>query len=728
MYTRVMHFINIHASKSILLCSSVIEHSNLFKSLTDSFTLPAGHIINVSRKNYNEACGLQFLTDYSVKENRVQLLNDLKGKYYTLSSLGSLILHIQNSMGMLFVKNSVKFSIYSLNGIMMIDYETAKNMELVASLMGKNCRLHLFKKVNYTNSPMGHRLLRQQLLQPSTDLNTIKLRQECINALILDQVSMKNIATILKSLCDVEKLISSFVKISKNNSNAPDYKIVNILAVKNILNQALNLRDLCKKFENPLFQIFCENFGQSDADFLLENIASLVNENCMFTKNSNIMKDSKFYCVNYGINGLLDAARSVCNSCEVEINNYIQMLSQTYSIPFKAKYTKGQGYTIAFNTSEAIDRSLPEILINKRRNSRLILCTTMDLLKMNDRYQECLTEIFLLSDQLLDGLTKLFSEHAKYFYVLSESFALLDVLVSLANYASSLQYFCFPEFTDTIAIQEAHHPIFESYVANNYYCYEGANFEIISGPNMSGKSTYIKQLGYIVVLAQIGSCIPAKYASLKIFDKIMSRINNNDDIESSSSSFFVEMKEMSTILQNHSPGSLILIDELGRGTSIHDGFSITFAICEVLIREKFFVYFVTHFLQLCDELDIYPNVVNLHFESTIGENHEISQTFIIQKGPTTETGYGIEFAIAKKLPHQLIEYAYKVAQHIESLKSQRGAYSFNSIVVKERNLKMRFFSKIRHLIIQTQSSKDTLMAILEENFRKLQQDLQDLQN
>ncbi|RXM92782.1 MutS protein-like 4 [Acipenser ruthenus] len=179
-----------------------------------------------------------------------------------------------------------------------------------------------------------------------------------------------------------------------------------------------------------------------------------------------------------------------------------------------------------------------------------------------------------------------------------------------------------PEFTDTLAIKQGRHPILERIsgqqpISNSSYISEGSNFILITGPNMSGKSTYLKQVALCQVMAQIGSFVPAEYASFRIADQIFTRIGVDDDFETNSSTFMVEMKEISYIIHNASDRSLIIIDELGRGTSAEEGIGICHAVCEFLLNFRAFTLFATHFLELCQLEALYPNVENHHMGVTL---------------------------------------------------------------------------------------------------------------
>ncbi|XP_069644467.1 mutS protein homolog 4 isoform X3 [Haliaeetus albicilla] len=264
-------------------------------------------------------------------------------------------------------------------------------------------------------------------------------------------------------------------------------------------------------------------------------------------------------------------------------------------------------------------------------------------------------------------------EHIHCLYKLSDIVSMLDMLLSFAH-ACTLSDYVRPEFTDTLAIKQGWHPILEKIamekpVSNNTYLTEGNNFVIITGPNMSGKSTYLKQIALCQIMAQIGSYVPAEYCSFRIAKQIFTRVGMDDDIETNASTFMKEMKEITYIIQNANEKSLIIIDELGRGTSAEEGIGICYAACEYLLNLKAFTLFATHFLELCHIDALYPNVENYHFEvqhmrSSAGNKEKIAYTYTLSKGYTEEKNYGLKAAEVSSLPLSVILDAKEITNHI----------------------------------------------------------------
>ncbi|TKS86444.1 MutS protein -like protein 4 [Collichthys lucidus] len=257
-------------------------------------------------------------------------------------------------------------------------------------------------------------------------------------------------------------------------------------------------------------------------------------------------------------------------------------------------------------------------------------------------------------------------EHIHCLYKLSDAVSMLDMLLSLAN-ACTISDYVRPEFTDTLAIKQGRHPILERMarqqpVSNNSYISEGSNFVIITGPNMSGKSTYLKQVALCQIMAQIGSFVPAEYASVRVADQIFTRIGVDDDFETNSSTFMLEMKEMSYIIHNVSERSLIIIDELGRWYQCRGRH-------RYLSLHLQFTLFATHYLELCQLETLYPNVENQHMEvqhTRSGDTgaESVVYTYLLNRGCTEERHYGLRAAEMTTLPSDIIQEAKTIASKV----------------------------------------------------------------
>ncbi|CAI8056057.1 MutS protein homolog 4 [Geodia barretti] len=269
-------------------------------------------------------------------------------------------------------------------------------------------------------------------------------------------------------------------------------------------------------------------------------------------------------------------------------------LSSKYNLPIKVCGSNSRGfymqlYTGAGAPPELDVDNLPSDFMKISKNRNTINFSTADLLRLNDRAQEATKEIYVMTNVVVNELIKDLRSNIGCLYKLAECVSMLDMLHSFAK-SCTLSSYVRPEFTDTLAVKQSRHPILDiisfNLVPNNIFASRESNFILITGPNMSGKTTYLKQVALLQIMAQVGSFVPAVYASFRVTSQIFSRVGSDDDISSNSSTFMLEMRELSYVLQNVSSNCLVIVDELGRGTSNEEGFGICHAVCEHLLTTK----------------------------------------------------------------------------------------------------------------------------------------------
>ncbi|XP_059139154.1 mutS protein homolog 4-like, partial [Physella acuta] len=381
--------------------------------------------------------------------------------------------------------------------------------------------------------------------------------------------------------------------------------------------------------------------------------------------------------------GLLDVARRTYSELVDDIHAIVQQLSETHKLALRTAYSSLRGFHIQMTAERGNSKyssdSLPPVFIKVTKFKNTLSFTTMDVIQQNERIKIALDEIYMMSNIIVSELLGSVHEHIGCLYQLSDIVSMVDLILSFAHAATVSSYVC-PEFTDTLAIKQGAHPMLkkvshDNLIANDTYSSEHRNFVVITGPNMGGKSTYLRQVALLQIMAQMGSFVPAQYASFRIADQIFSRLGSDDDMESNSSTFTLEMKETNYILQNITDNSLIIIDELGRGTSAEEGVGICWSISEHFLKTKAFTFFVTHFKQLTDLSKIYPNVANYFFEVHRVFNQEakcekVSYTHILSRGITPETHYGLKLAETSAFPASVIQDAIQIALQLDTLKQK----------------------------------------------------------
>lgn len=320
----------------------------------------------------------------------------------------------------------------------------------------------------------------------------------------------------------------------------------------------------------------------------------------------------------------------------------------------------------------------------------MIECQTLDLLKWNQKIMDSHDEVLQLSDRSIQNLIDDLRAEIAPLFKISDAIALLDVTASFAQLVT-MQDYCRPELTQTLAIKSGRHPIrekiyTEKYIPNDAFATRQSRFQIITGCNMSGKSTYIRSIALMTVMAQIGCFVPASYASFPIFHQLFARVSMDDSIEANVSTFAAEMREMAFILRNINNRSLVIVDELGRGTSTRDGLCIAIAIVEALIESGAIVYFVTHFHDLAKILAERSGVVSLHLSVEMNEADKMKMLYKVANGVVQEQHYGIALAKVVDLPPDVLRIAEHVSQTLISNTEKRKRNAETIALARRRKL------------------------------------------
>ncbi|CAG7983078.1 unnamed protein product [Penicillium nalgiovense] len=353
------------------------------------------------------------------------------------------------------------------------------------------------------------------------------------------------------------------------------------------------------------------------------------------------------------------------------------------------KYDTARQYYICIPATES--GPLPDIFINVYRKRNRIKCQTLDLVKLNKKITDAHSEVINMSDQTIQDLLRDVCTEVSGLFRVSEAIAMLDMLAAFAQLATNHEYIR-PELTDTLAIKAGRHPIREQirsskFIPNDAYATPQTRFQIITGCNMSGKSTYIRSLALITVMAQIGCFVPAQYASFPISHQLFARVATSDDLDANVSTFAAEMREMAFILRNIQPRSMIIIDELGRGTSTTDGLAIAVALAEALISSNALVWFVTHFHDLAQILAERNGVINLHLAADIAPDaSKMTMQYRIAEGPVPDRRYGLVLAKLADLPPAVLDKARSVSEAMDQLAKRRNSPSRAVAIAQKRKL------------------------------------------
>nr|XP_039269249.1 mutS protein homolog 4-like [Styela clava] len=710
-YVKTITRLHLLSPIEVIFPSTMCDAGNkvkIFRVVSDNFQ--NCNITTVQRHYFNEGKGLDYIKQLCVKErNSVEM--DVNGKYYCLAATAALVKYVEFIQNTLFANFSLSIVFKGSEQTTLVDASTASALELVINLKNPKSEETLFGVLNHTRTAGGARMLRSNILQPPNDLETITSRHDCVQELTDEKDLFYGLKACLDRFdVDLDHLLSSLVQIPKQETErTAENKITSCILLKHILQLVPALEETLTNARSELFQAYHATMKDTRFGTILDKILSVIREGAQYQKGNLNMKTQKCFAVKEGINGLLDAARRTFSELIEDINEAITQLAEKHNLPIKCAYNASRGFFIQMTLS---DRGgcpeLPSSFIKVSKSKKTLSCTTSDMICMNERVNQAVKSIYAMANEVVSDMLTEIRDSIGCLYNLSETISTLDMLVSFAHIASTTEYVR-PEFTDTLAVKQGRHPVLEKImkrekpIPNNIYASDETNFNIITGPNMSGKSTYLKQVALLQIMAQIGSFVPAEYASFRLSDQIFSRVGSDDDIETNSSTFMVEMKEINYIIQNVTGNSLVIIDELGRGTSSEEGVGLCWAISEFLLSQKAFTLFATHFLELCRLEKIYPNVENFHFKidhvTTVhGSLHKVIYTYVLSRGHTREKHYGLQLAELFNFPPSLITRARDVAKSIQESNEE------TDLVVAQQQKKEKAIYRLATRLLQASRS------------------------
>ncbi|OLL23713.1 MutS 4 [Neolecta irregularis DAH-3] len=724
-YVRTMHKLSVFDPNEILIPMTAMgpQKSKLARIVEEN--LPGATIIPVARKYFSEQAGMELIEQLAIPEDLPSAKISVNAKFYALSAAAALLQY--TSLHNPFVPGSLRIKYQGSDGSMLIDFNSIRNLELIQNLVNPRSTLSLFGiliefsnldiftgALNATVTPMGARLLRANVLQPLTDVSTINARLDAVQELLENEDMFFGVQTALKSFPDLDRLLTSLLATTNQPSlKHSEQRINDIIVLKHCLKaivpvyQALEIASC-----NLLVAIrdLCSDGRIQDVQNLID---SIINEDTTYSKGALSLRNQRCYAVKSGVNGLLDVARQTYKET---ISDTIELSAQyrdEQMLPIHSKFESSRGFYLTLLASEVDGHNLDPNFINVFKKKKTLEFTTLELVKKNAKIRDSLDEVLLMSDNTIEQLTSDIRKEIGALYKTCEGLAMLDMIMSFAHNCTIRNYVR-PEFTDTLAIKGGRHPIRETshterFIPNDVYMTQTTRFQIITGCNMSGKSTFLRQVALLTIMSQTGSLHVISCISI-VNGSLFTRISMDDSIEVNSSTFALEMRETAFILQNVSKGSLVVIDELGRGTSNTDGVAITMAVCEGLVETRAHVLFATHFIILAKILENRSGVVNLHMEVETNDDNNLKMIYKITDGYNEEKHYGVKLlsdllmeglgiASIIPLPAVMFERAMEVSRELTKQADAKREDSRTGKIVKRRKMLLN----LKELLIQAQS-------------------------
>ncbi|MGL4346139.1 MAG: DNA mismatch repair protein MutS [Cellulosilyticaceae bacterium] len=634
-----------------ILSSNLYGQKDLYEFLTGRF--------NATLSEIPSHC-LDREVGSSLLQNHFNILKvegiGLSSDYLGTLAAASLLHYLQETQ-----KNSLshlnKINIYNVDEFMLLDLATRRNLELTETLREKKRKGSLLWVLDYTKTAMGARYLRKCIEQPLIDANQIKLRLEATEELTNQLLLKDDLMEHLDRIYDMERLVG---KIAYGTCNAKE-----MVALKQSLEGLPAIYEILAQCQSQSLKAMYEQFDP------LRDLYDIIDQA--------IVDDAP---ISLREGGLIKAGYSleVDQLREVKLKGTdwlrdieAQEREKTGIKNLKIKYNKVFGYFLEVTNSYS--GLVPEHFIRKQTLSNCERYITEELKKIEEQVLGADDKLQALEYNLFTGVRDNIASHIKRLLQTSQEIAQLDMFCSLAHVAYTNNYIK-PTITseDTIYISAGRHPVVENivgthtFISNDVLLDNDTNqINLITGPNMAGKSTYMRQVALIVLMAQIGSFVPAEAATIGVVDRIFTRVGASDDLASGQSTFMVEMMEMANILHNATQKSLLILDEIGRGTSTIDGLSIAWAIIEHIANRNILgakTLFATHYHELTTLTEKINGIKNYCVSvKEIGEDiiflHKIIEGSV-------DHSYGVQVAKLAGLPDSVLKRAREIMTTVEN--------------------------------------------------------------
>ena len=585
-------------------------------------------------------------------ENELKKLSD---KILAVASINALMEYLNNTQKVKLEHiNTIK--IYDINKYMVLDINARRHLELTEKMRDKNKKGTLLWVLDKTSTSMGGRLLKRWINNPLLSVEIINERLHAVEELKNNLILRDELKEALKKVYDIERLIG---KIAFGNANARD-----MISLKISLSMLPEIKQILSTTNSEMLSNLYKNLDELDDVFKLIEL-SIVEEPPITITEGGIIK--------LGYNEDVDKYRKATTEGKTWLIELEAKEKQITGIKnLKVGYNKIFGYYIEVSKSNL--NMIPDRYIRKQTLANGERFITEDLKELESQILGAQDKLVGLEYDIFIEIRNKISKQIERIQQTANIISILDVLASFAEVSSDYNYTMpIVDESGEIDIKEGRHPVIEKmlprneFVANDTYLdNENDRFSIITGPNMAGKSTYMRQVALITIMAQIGCFVPASYAKIGIVDKVFTRVGASDDLSMGQSTFMVEMSEVATILKNATKNSLVILDEIGRGTSTYDGLAIAWAVVEYMTNKEKIgckTLFATHYHELTELEEKIEGVKN--YSVAVKEKGE-NVIFLrkIVKGGTDES-YGIHVAKLAGVPQAIIKRSNEILRTLE---------------------------------------------------------------
>lgn len=653
-----------YAPKEIILGGKIKDNKDLHSFISDKLYC----FVSTAQ---DETCGFLECSDVVLSQFGVKQAEVISGNKDIIIALGVLLNYLKDTQKT-GLERIETIELYSDDQYMSLDYNTRRNLELTQTMRTKDKKHSLLWVLDNTKTAMGKRMIRSWVEQPLMNVAHILKRQNAIEELVDNTVKRLELSAMLVGVFDIERLMTRIV-----------YGSANARELRSLCSAITNLPEisgeLCDCGSNYLCEIYKNLDTLDDIRELIEN--AIVDEPPFSVREGGMIKK--------GYSDELDVLLSDMSNSTSLLSQIEAQQKEITGIPkLKVGYNRVFGYYIEVTNS--YKDLVPDNYIRKQTLTNCERYITQELKELEGRILGAKDRAIALEYSLFDGVRKKIAENLNRIEKSANAVATLDVLVSLANVASSNRYIK-PDvnLSNVIRIKDSRHPVVEAlldsalFVPNDVFLDTDSNrVAIITGPNMAGKSTYMRQVAIIVLMAQMGSFVPASYAEIGIVDAIFTRVGASDDLASGQSTFMVEMNEVANIIKNATKKSLLILDEIGRGTSTYDGMSIARAVLEYVADKKRLgakALFATHYHELTELEKIINGVKNYNI-AVKKRGDDITFLRRIVPGGADDS-YGIEVAKLAGIPDSVIGRAKEILKDLTFDLKTPGFGNLNNVSV-----------------------------------------------
>ncbi|CAN9368389.1 unnamed protein product [Alternaria alternata] len=514
-FVRTVHKLKVYGPSEILIVSTAASpRSKLFSIIEENLEDIGSKLTLLDRRYWAESTGYEYIQSLAFKEDVEAIKVSVTGNYYAVCCMAAALKYIDLGKGMVFSLHSLRMRYEPSEGSMMIDVSTIYSLELVQNLRDPKSKDCLFGLLNETSTPMGARLLRSNILQPLTDPEVLNTRYAAVDDLTKKEELFFATQAALKNFLDADRILTALIITpSKPTLQTTEQSINHIIMLKQFINSVRPVFEALTGTKSVMLNNIREICAPENVAPVQELIDHVINEDTTYARQPLELRNQRTYAVKSGVNGLLDVARTTYKEATEDAYQHSNELSQEHDIRLDLKYDTARQFYMKIATSELEGKVLPPVFTNVIRRKKSIECQTLELMKRNQKARGYIAvshqEVILMSDEAVEALIDKVRSHMSIMFKICEAVAMLDMVTAFAHLVTVNKY-TQPRLTDTLAIEAGRHPIKEKimqskFVPNDVYATQQTRFQIVTGCNMSGKSTYIRSVALMTIMAQIGS-------------------------------------------------------------------------------------------------------------------------------------------------------------------------------------------------------------------------------